>query len=93
MTIPSVRVGSFTVQDVVCIVMPADKEDVSSLLGQTFLKNFTHQFSGETGTLCLQVETPEVEKVAPRAKTWCASSNKKRQAPAIERSPDANGLK
>jgi clan AA aspartic protease (TIGR02281 family) len=94
MTIPSVRVGKFTVQDVVCLVMPAAKEDVPPLLGQTFLKNFTHQFSGETGTLVLsQVETPEAEKVAPRAKTSARSSNKKRQAPAIERSPDVNGLK
>jgi clan AA aspartic protease (TIGR02281 family) len=94
MTIPSVRVGKFTVQDVVCLVMPAAKEDVPPLLGQTFLKNFTHQFSGETGTLVLsQVETPEAEKAAPRAKTSARSSNKKRQAPAIERSPDVNGLK
>jgi clan AA aspartic protease (TIGR02281 family) len=93
MTIPSVRVGKFTVNDVVCIIMPADKQDVAPLLGQTFLKNFTHRVNGETGTLVLtQVETPEAEKPAPRTKaaTRPARTNAKRQAPVIERTPDAD---
>jgi clan AA aspartic protease (TIGR02281 family) len=98
MTIPSVRVGQFTVKDVVCIVMPADKKDVPPLLGQTFLKNFIHKFNGDTGTLVLlQVETPEAEKSAPRAKAAPRSSrtntNTKRQAPVIERSPAPDGPK
>jgi clan AA aspartic protease (TIGR02281 family) len=91
MTIPSVRVGKFTVNDVSCIIMPADKKDVPPLLGQTFLKNFTHKFNGEAGTLVLsKVETPEAEKPAPRTKaaTRPSRTNTKRQAPVIERSPD-----
>jgi clan AA aspartic protease (TIGR02281 family) len=96
MTIPSVRVGRFTVKDVVCIVMPADKKDVPPLLGQTFLKNFIHKFNGDTGTLVLlKVETPEAEKSAPRAKAAprSARTNTKRQAPVIERSPAPDGPK
>ena len=92
MTIPSVRVGKFTVNNVVCIVMPADKEDVPPLLGQTFLKNFIHKFNGESGTLVLsQVDTPEADKPAPRAKatTRPTRAGVKRQAPVIERSPSS----
>ena len=85
MTIPSVRVGKFTVQDVVCIVMPADKEDVSPLLGQTFLKNFTHQFSGETGNARplpgRDTGGREGSRLGRRPRR---SSNKKRQAPALK---------
>jgi clan AA aspartic protease (TIGR02281 family) len=93
MTIPSVRVGKFTVKNVTCIVMPAEKEDVPPLLGQTFLKNFTHKFSGDSGRLVLsQVETPEAEKAAPQPKTTTRSPRTKRpsqtQAPSIERSPN-----
>jgi len=93
-TIPSVRVGKFTVKDVSCIVMPAAKEGVPPLLGQTFLKNFIHKFNGESGTLVLtEVETPEAEKPAPRAKAAPRSSrpNVKRQAPVIERPPAPAG--
>lgn len=68
MTVPSMRVGKFTVKDVTCTVMPADKKDVPPLLGQTFQRNFLLKFSPDAGTLVLsRVETPETA-AAPAAK-------------------------
>jgi aspartyl protease family protein len=56
MTIPSVRVGPFTLNNVVCAVMPPDKRDVPLLLGQSFINQFTHKI--ENGRLVLsKVET------------------------------------
>ena len=43
--IPSVRVGKFTVQNVECAVMPAEKGNVDPLLGQTFFKHFKVEYS------------------------------------------------
>ena len=85
MTIPSIRVGKFTVKDVSCTVMPADKANVPPLLGQTFQKNFTFKFSAEAGKLTLsRVETPEAgpTKAAPRAKSGTRPTTK---APAVKR--------
>jgi clan AA aspartic protease (TIGR02281 family) len=60
MTVPSMRVGRFTVRDVPCVVMPADKRDVPPLLGQTFQRHFLLKFSPEAGTLALsKVEAGE----------------------------------
>jgi clan AA aspartic protease (TIGR02281 family) len=94
MTIPSVRVGKFTVKDVVCIVMPADKPDVPPLLGQTFLKNFSHKFNGEAGTLVLsEVETPESGRPEPtatsasKAATRSARTRPQTQSPVLEPNP------
>ncbi len=62
MTIPSVRVGKFTIANVECAVMPADKGDVDPLLGQSFLKHFKVDFSPETGKLSLKrVDTAEAD--------------------------------
>ncbi len=70
MTIPSVRVGKFTIKDVVGIVMPAEKRDVPPLLGGTFHKYFSYNFSPESGRLVLsKVETPDEAAAAPRAKS------------------------
>ena len=63
MTIPSVRVGKFTLNNVACAVMPADKRDVPPLLGQTFINQFTHKI--EAGRLILS----KVETEPPAAKT------------------------
>ena len=72
--------GKFTVKNVVCIIMPADKKEVAPLLGQSFLKNFTHKFNGEAGTLVLtEVETPEADKPAPQPKPSTRSTRTKRQ--------------
>jgi len=66
MTIPSVRVGKFTLNNVVCAVMPADKRDAPLLLGQTFINQFTHKV--EAGRLILsKVETePPADKPPPK---------------------------
>jgi clan AA aspartic protease (TIGR02281 family) len=49
----SVRVGKFTIENVDCAVMPADKKDAPALLGGTFLRNFTYNMNAETGSLKL----------------------------------------
>jgi clan AA aspartic protease (TIGR02281 family) len=69
MVIPSVRVGKFTLKNVVCAVMPADKRDAGLLLGQTFINQFTHKVEG--GRLMLsKVETePPAPKTAVTKKT------------------------
>ena len=54
LVIPSVRVGKFTIQNVECAVMPAEKGDVDPLLGQTFFKHFKVEFSAEAGRLSLK---------------------------------------
>ncbi len=68
-TIPSVRVGKFTLNNVACAVMPADKRYVMPLLGQTFINQFTHKI--EAGRLMLsKVETePPATKSSTTKKT------------------------
>jgi clan AA aspartic protease (TIGR02281 family) len=74
MVIGSVRVGKFTVKDVDCIVMPAEKKNVPPLLGQTFHRHFIYKFSPDAGELILsQVETPEAAAPAPASKTKSAT--------------------
>jgi aspartyl protease family protein len=69
MTIPSVRVGKFTLTNVACAVMPADKKDAPLLLGQSFINQFTHKVEG--GRLILsKVETePTPSKTATTKRT------------------------
>ncbi len=77
MNIPSIRVGKFTIQDVECTVMPADKKDVPPLLGQTFQKNFMIKFSPEAGSLTLsRVETGEAPATGAKTKATTKSSTK-----------------
>src|SRR5271157_3601067 len=54
LVIPSVRVGKFTIQNVECAVMPAEKGDVDPLLGQSFFKHFKVEFSAEARKLSLK---------------------------------------
>jgi clan AA aspartic protease (TIGR02281 family) len=42
-TIPSVRVGKFTLHDVPCAVVPPEKGDVPPRLGQSFLQHFAYK--------------------------------------------------
>ena len=59
-TIPSLRVGRFTINNVVCVVMPPGKGNVAPLLGQSFHRHFTHKFTPESGHLILsKVEAAE----------------------------------
>jgi clan AA aspartic protease (TIGR02281 family) len=60
--IPSVRVGKFTIRNVECAVMPADKGNVDPLLGQSFFKHFKVEFNPDAGRLTLKrLETAEGE--------------------------------
>ncbi|WP_435010275.1 retropepsin-like aspartic protease family protein [Tundrisphaera lichenicola] len=79
MTVPSMRVGKFTVKDVNCTVMPADKKEVPPLLGQSFQRNFMLKFSPDSGKLILsKVDSPEVGEGAARPKTPTRNSSRKR---------------
>ncbi|MHC5537967.1 retropepsin-like aspartic protease family protein [Singulisphaera rosea] len=71
MSIPSVRVGKFTIKDVECAVMPPTKRELSPLLGGSFNKYFDYKVIPETGKLILsKVETEASEsKPAPKAKS------------------------
>ncbi len=63
-TIPTMRVGRFTVNDVTCAVMPAGKGNIAPLLGQSFHRHFTYKFTPESGHLVMS----RVEGVEPQAK-------------------------
>jgi clan AA aspartic protease (TIGR02281 family) len=49
----TVRVGKFEVDKVECAVMPADLLDAGSVLGQTFLRNFTYKIDTERSKLVM----------------------------------------
>jgi aspartyl protease family protein len=53
MTIPTLRIGRFTVNDVDCAVMPSGKGNTAPLLGQSFRRHFTYKFTPESGHLML----------------------------------------
>jgi clan AA aspartic protease (TIGR02281 family) len=77
MTVPSMRVGKFTVKDVPCTVMPADNRDVPPLLGQTFQRNFLLKFSPDSGKLVLsRVEATEAAGTPARAKAAARPSGR-----------------
>ena len=84
MTIPSLRVGKFTIKDVECVVMPTEKKNVPALLGQSFHKHFTYKFTPETGKLVLsKVETPEPVKPGPKPKAATKQGKSKTTAKMI----------
>ncbi|WP_422931225.1 TIGR02281 family clan AA aspartic protease [Singulisphaera sp. PoT] len=69
MTIPSVRVGKFTIKDVECAVMPPSKKEISPLLGGSFNKYFDYKIVPDSGKLILsKVDTGE-EPAAPKSST------------------------
>jgi clan AA aspartic protease (TIGR02281 family) len=78
MTIPTVRVGPFTVNNVDCAVLPPNKRDVPLLLGQSFINQFTHKV--DNGRLLLsRVETPEPQAssaTTPKKTTKAKRSSK-----------------
>ncbi len=67
LVIPSVRVGKFTVRNVECAVMPAEKGDVDSLLGQSFFKYFKVEFSAEAGKLSLKKMDTEADSAETKS--------------------------
>jgi clan AA aspartic protease (TIGR02281 family) len=69
MTIPSMRVGRFTVKDVACAVLPGGS-DIPPLLGGSFLHHFTFKMTPGSGKLVLtKVETEESPRGAARPKS------------------------
>lgn len=88
MTIPSLRIGRFTVNDVECTVMPAGKGEVAPLLGQSFHRHFTYRFTPESGHLVLS-RVEGLEPAAPPARgTARAKSRAGRSRAASNRSAD-----
>lgn len=88
MTIPSLRVGKFTVKDVECVVMPTEKKNVPALLGQSFHKHFTYKFTPETGKLVLsKVETPEPVTTGAKPKAAAKPARTKKGVKAIDEGP------
>jgi clan AA aspartic protease (TIGR02281 family) len=84
MVIPSVRLGKFTVKDVPCIVMPADRTNVPPLLGQTFLRHFLCHTNADAGTLVLTKIDAEdkADASAVKSKSAAKSTKGKRAASA-----------
>jgi clan AA aspartic protease (TIGR02281 family) len=65
-TIPSMRVGRFTINNVDCAVMPANKGNIAPLLGQSFHRHFTYKFTPESGHLVMsRVELPDQPQAKP----------------------------
>jgi clan AA aspartic protease (TIGR02281 family) len=77
-TIPSVRVGRFTVNNVVCAVMPAGKTKAPLLLGQSFHRHFTYKFTPESRQLVLT----KIDSMEPQPKSGGATKNSPRKKPA-----------
>ncbi len=89
MTVPSMRVGKFTVKDVACTIMPADKTNVPPLLGQTFQRNFLLKFSPDAGKLTLsRVETPDAPRPGPKPKAATKPAGKRAKGAASESAPE-----
>jgi hypothetical protein len=91
------RVGKFTVNNVACAVMPADKADIPLLLGQSFHRHFTYKFTPESGRLVLsKIETIEPSTTTTRTtkKTTKAKRSGKTasgtNAPAATTDPDSS---
>ena len=69
-TIPTLRVGKFTVENVDAAVMPAELVRAAPILGMSFLRNFKFDINSETGKLTLtRVEAPtSSRRPAPKEK-------------------------
>lgn len=52
-TLKSVRLGTFEVQDVACVVLPLDLENAPALLGGSFLRHFNYRVDPDAKTLIL----------------------------------------
>jgi aspartyl protease family protein len=95
-TIPSMRIGRFTVNNVLCAVMPPEKGNVEPLLGQSFTRNFSYKLTPGSGRLVItKVESPEPPQVRtgktgarPRGPTRGRSTTKPKSAAAKTTSGD-----
>jgi clan AA aspartic protease (TIGR02281 family) len=60
-TLPSIRVGKFTVEKVECAVMPQNLPDSSAILGMSFLRNFSFKIDSDTSKLTMtKIDSPPV---------------------------------
>ncbi len=95
-SIASMRVGRFTIHNVLCAVMPADRGNVAPLLGQSFHRHFTYKFTPESGHLVMsRVETPDqlqTKEARPSKNSVKAKRNTKSKAtpgrPPRDNAPD-----
>jgi aspartyl protease family protein len=94
MTVPSMRVGRFIVNDVDCAVMPAGKGEVAPLLGQSFHRHFTYKFTPESGHLVMsRVEglEPAPQPARPARNTAKAKSRTSRSRAAAAKAVPEEG--
>jgi clan AA aspartic protease (TIGR02281 family) len=97
MTLPSIRVGKFTLNNIECAVMPPDKPDIPLLLGQSFHRHFTYKFTPESGRLVLskiEAMEPQTKQARTTKKTTKAKRSSKAasgtNAPAATTDPDSS---
>lgn len=96
-TIPTMRVGRFTVNGVTAAVMPADKGNIAPLLGQSFHRHFTYKFTPESGQLVMsRVEGLEPARSQParsfRGTTRGRSRSSRSRAAASRAAAPASAL-
>jgi len=76
MTLESVRVGDFEVEDVACAVLPEEFKGADALLGNSFLKHFNHQIDPDGPTLLLSKVGEEVKEKQTSARKKKSSRTK-----------------
>ena len=67
MTLASVRVGAFAVNDVACPVLPASAKGAECLLGGSFLGRFVVRMDLASGQMMLTPRDPQAQERADRA--------------------------
>jgi aspartyl protease family protein len=92
MTIPSLRVGRFTINEVDCAVMPPGKGNIAPLLGQSFHRHFTYKFTSESGHLVLSrvegLEPPAQAERPARGTVKTKSRSGRSRAAVAKTAPD-----
>jgi clan AA aspartic protease (TIGR02281 family) len=88
MKLATVRVGRFTVEDVTCAIMPADKGEVDPLLGGSFLRNFTYKLHPDQSKLILtEVEVPGASPARPKIRSTAPATKGGRTPPRPKGQP------
>jgi clan AA aspartic protease (TIGR02281 family) len=94
-TVPSMRVGRFVVNDVVCAVMPAEKGNVEPLLGQSFHRHFTYKMTPGSGHLVMStvdtLEQPQPKTAGRPARNPAKSKRTTRSKAAAGKAKAAGG--
>lgn len=91
-TIPTMRVGRFTVNGVAAAVMPPGKKNIAPLLGQSFHRHFTYKFTPESGSLVMSrvegLEPARPQQPARSTRTTRGRSRSSRSRAAASRAAD-----